>query len=125
MIWLTLVIATILSCELFVRLPLLSTLNKLWQVFEKIWFTLGSRSISDHWKERVLPVYGLRIVSFSIQGFALLLLALLPFAVASMASKAMNFKFIQLVTGVGGIAAITAIAWAYLAVRKKLPWIKT
>ncbi len=76
--WVILAAATILACELLSLLPLRRWLLNLVETTQKIRRVLSSKRISDHWKERVLPVYARQLASFSIGGFLILLLGLSP-----------------------------------------------
>ncbi len=65
--------------ELLVRLPVVSSVHKITLMAGKAGRTVSSKKISDHWKERILPVYALHIGLGSIKAFGWLLLAFSPF----------------------------------------------
>lgn len=120
MTWFALVTATIFACEIGIRLPFLQTVRELKRNFEKARLTLVSRSVSDHWKERVLPVYGLRVVFLSAKGFILIIGSLAPFVLAWLASFQHRSEFLHLLMAPEGIMAVTLIAWFYLFLRHRL-----
>ncbi len=80
LLWLYVLIAGVLASEAFLRLPLLSTIQKVSVTAKKSGAVLTSKRISDHWKERVLPRYSLVIGKGSVLFFLMLCLALLPVA---------------------------------------------
>ncbi|WP_171210016.1 sulfotransferase [Ruegeria sp. HKCCA6948] len=72
-------ICGLVVAELLMRLPLVASVRTITATAGKAVQTVSSKSISDHWKERVLPIYALRMGLTSIKAFAWLLLAFSPF----------------------------------------------
>ena len=64
---LLLLIACILSVEVFIRSNFLSTLDSIYKVTKKVMHVLSQKNISDHWKEKIIPAYALSIMKYSIQ----------------------------------------------------------
>jgi hypothetical protein len=85
MIWLLVALAGVLASEVMLRLPLIGTIKGVIDVSRKSMRLLASKKISDHWKERVLPAYSLRMFKGSVGFFLLLCLGLLPVAVVGLA----------------------------------------
>jgi hypothetical protein len=83
--WLLVTLAAVLAAEAFARLPLFRRFRGIVDVSRKSARVLSSRRISDHWKERVLPAYSLRLGRDSVVFFLLLCAALLPVAVVGLA----------------------------------------
>ena len=69
----------LLVAELLLRVPLVKSVRDVTQVMQKAIRTLASKEISDHWKERVLPAYALRMGLGSVMAFGWLLIVFLPF----------------------------------------------
>jgi hypothetical protein len=76
--WLLLAIAAVAASELMLRLPLLPTARALVSVSRRSGKVLASKRISDHWKEKVLPAYSVRMAKASVGFFVLLCAALVP-----------------------------------------------
>lgn len=57
----------ILSIEAFIRFNFLSILDSLLKITKKVIHILPKKNISDHWKEKVIPVYSLTIIRLSLQ----------------------------------------------------------
>ncbi len=76
--WLLILVAAVLASEAFLRLPLMPAIRRANRAAARSVRTLRSARISDHWKERMLPVYALTIARNSVLFFALLCLAVLP-----------------------------------------------
>lgn len=58
-------IAVIVVVELLIRLPIKKKINSLLSVSSKAFNILFNPSISDLWKEKVLPIYSLKIFKTS------------------------------------------------------------
>ena len=66
------------SSELLLQLPFRNYLTLLNTLLRRIVKTLRSAYISDHWKERVIQIYALRLFGYSLILPALFLVAMLP-----------------------------------------------
>ena len=62
---LILMFGCILSIELFLRLNFLSHLNTLFNSLKKVIYIVPTKNISDHWKEKVIPIYAIRMMRAS------------------------------------------------------------
>jgi len=82
--WLRLVLCAAIASEVFLRLPIMATLRDAQTAAQKSALLLSSKRISDHWKERMLPVYARIIATSSLLFFALLCAALLPVVIAGL-----------------------------------------
>ena len=82
MIHLLLSLICILSVEVFIRLNFLSYLDSILKVTKKVTFVIPKSNISDHWKEKVIPAYALRIMKYSLQILLILLLILSLFFIS-------------------------------------------
>ena len=67
MIHLLLSLVCILSVEVFIRLNFLSHLDSTLKVTKRVTYLIPKGNISDHWKEKVIPAYALRIMKHSLQ----------------------------------------------------------
>lgn len=82
--WVLVVVAAILASEAFVRLPVLQKIGTVAATSQKAMKLVRSARVSDHWKERILPVYALKIGMGSVSFFLLLCAALLPVLLAGL-----------------------------------------
>lgn len=67
-----------LSSELLLLLPLRRNVQHLNKLLRRIFKTLHSSRISDHWKEQVIIVYANRLLRYSLLLPALILFSMLP-----------------------------------------------
>ena len=67
MIHLLLSLICILSVEVFIRFNFLSLLDSMLKVIKKVTYVIPQNNISDHWKEKVIPAYALKIMKYSFQ----------------------------------------------------------
>jgi hypothetical protein len=118
--WFLLVIGTILVVECFLRTPLLDSVKALQGLLGKIMATLKSSAISDHWKEKVLPVYAGRLFSLSIKLFMLVLIALLPMIAIAVLADWRGIPLISLLSSWIGMVASTGFAVIYIIIRNRV-----
>lgn len=71
---LLLLVVCILSIEVFIRLGFLSNIDSILKVTKKVIYIIPQNNISDHWKEKVIPVYALRIMKYSLKMLFILFL---------------------------------------------------
>lgn len=76
---------------------------------------LGAKGVSDHWKEKAVRSYSLRIFFNSIAVLLLILLAFLPFASAIYVSPTLLPFMLSLV----GSCLLLAIATIYVVLRRR------
>ena len=114
MIHLILLLVCILSVEVFIRLNFLSYLDSILKVTKKVTFVIPKSNISDHWKEKVIPAYALRIMKYSLQILLILLLIMsLFFIVDFFFNDFLAFTFSWI-----GIIESMVFALGYVYVRK-------
>lgn len=68
-----LLLGCILSVEVFIRFNFLSLIDSIFRITKKVNHVISNKSISDHWKELVIPKYALKIMKFSLQILGILL----------------------------------------------------
>ena len=109
---LTAMVICICGVELLSRAPLYETIVALLQYAKKSSHVIASRKISDHWKEKVLPTYSLRVAQNSLK---LLFIFLVIFSALLLLSKALDFLFLAETTTVGYLSTWRGILFATLA----------
>ena len=73
MIHLFLLLVCILSVEVFIKLNFLSHLDSILKVTKRVTYVIPKSNISDHWKEKIIPAYALKIMKYSLQILLILL----------------------------------------------------
>lgn len=117
---LLLLLAAVLASEVLLRLPLLAQVRHIASVTRKSAATIRSSRISDHWKERVLPAYSLRMGTHSVLFFLLLCLVASPvMAMGLVASDGMD-GWLDLLMSPWALALLCAGSVLYIAVRIRL-----
>ena len=104
----------ILSVEVFIRLKFLSHLDSILKVTRKVTYVIPKNNISDHWKEKVIPVYALKIMKYSLQILLILLLIMSFFFIADFFLNnllALTFSLI-------GVIESMVFAFGYVYLRK-------
>ena len=114
MIHLLLSLVCILSVEVFIRLKFLSHLDSILKVTQKVTYIIPKNNISDHWKEKVIPAYALRIMKYSLQILVILLLIMSLFLIADFFIN----NFLALTLSLIGIVESLVFAFGYVFLRK-------
>ena len=111
--YLYLVIACVLSIELFLRLKFMSYVNSIVKNMNKVLRVIISSNITDHWKEKMVPVYAFILLKNSLLILGILFLIILVFS----AFIVLSSKFLALILSVTGVATSIVISLTYLKLR--------
>ena len=111
--YLYLVVACVLSIELFLRLKFMSYVNSISRNSSKVFHVIMSSNISDHWKEKMVPVYAFILLKNSLLILGILFLIILVFSSFIVLSS----KFLALLLSITGIAMSIVISLTYLKLR--------
>jgi hypothetical protein len=117
MLWMLVALAGVLASEAMLRLPLIATIKGVVKVSQKSMRLLKSKRISDHWKERVLPAYSLRMAKGSVGFFLLLCAGLLPSCLSRRAGRLGRGP----AAAAGHSGAVRRVAGLHLAAREVHP----
>lgn len=109
-----LMLLCILSVEIFIRSNFLSILNLIIKFTKKANYVITNNSISDHWKEKAIPAYSLKIMKSSLQ---ILLLLLFMFFLFFISDYFIN-NFLEFISSITGIIESILIAFGYVYVRQ-------
>jgi hypothetical protein len=85
-------------------------------VTEKVTHVIPQDNISDHWKEKVIPAYALKIMKHSLQILLILLLIMSLFVIADYFLN----NFLALTLSLFGIIESVVFAFGYVYLRKLL-----
>ena len=116
MIHFVLLLVCVLSVEVFIRFHFLSVLDSMLKVIRKVTYVIPQDNISDHWKEKVIPAYALRMMKYSLQILIILLLILSFFFVADYFFN----DFLALTLSLCGVIESMVFAFGYVYFRKSL-----
>ena len=116
MIHFVLLLICVLSVEVFIRFNFLLILDSILKVTKKVIYVIPQDNISDHWKEKAIPAYALRMMKHSLQILLILLLILSLFFVADYFFNG----FLVLILSFFGIIESMVFAFGYAYLRKSL-----
>ena len=116
MIHFLLLLVCILSVEIFIRLNFLSLLDSILKVTKKVTYVIPQNNISDHWKEKVVLAYALKIMKYSLQILLILLLIISLFLIADFFFN----DFLAFTFSLIGIIESMVFAFGYVYLRKSL-----
>ena len=108
-----LVVACVLSIELFLRLKFMSYFNLIVRNTNKVFRVIISSNISDHWKEKMVPTYAFILLKNSLSILGILFLIILVFS----AFIVLSSKFLTLLLSITGVAISIFISFVYLKLR--------
>ena len=108
-----LVVACVLSIELFLRLKFMSYVNSIGRNSSKVFHVIMASHISDHWKEKMVPTYAFILLKNSLLILGILILIILVFS----AFVVLSSKFLTLILSITGIAISFIISFTYLKLR--------
>jgi preprotein translocase subunit SecE len=114
MIHLLILLVCILSVEVFIRLNFLSYINSILKVTKKVTYIIPQNNISDHWKEKVIPAYALKIIKYSLQILLILLIIMSLFFITDFFLN----NFLAFTFSLIGIIESMVFASGYVCLRK-------
>ena len=114
MIHLSLFLVCVFSVEFFIRLNFLSNLNSILTVAKKVPYVISQNDISDHWKEKIIPAYALRIMKYSLQILLILSLIISIFLIIEFFIN----NFFTFTFSLIGIIESILFAFVYVYLRK-------
>jgi len=117
---LLLLLAAVLASEVLLRLPLLAQARHIVSITRKSAATIRSSRISDHWKERVLPAYSLRMGIHSVLFFLLLCVVASPVMAMGLAASEGMEGWLSLLMRPWAIALLCAGSVLYIMARVRL-----
>ena len=112
--------STFIVAELFMRLPIITTVRRSSQIAAKSATLIRADKISDHWKERVLPAYAGALFMQTLKLTGMTLLAFAPVVVALAISPLLDAALMSLLMSFPGVALSIAAAAIYAFVRMRL-----
>jgi|TARA_B100001093_G_scaffold362228_1_gene346977 preprotein translocase subunit SecE len=116
MIHLLLLLVCILSVEVFIKLNFLSLLDSILEVIKKVIYVISKNNISDHWKEKVVPAYALKMMKYSFQILLILFVIIFFFVIADFLIN----NFLAFTLSLMGILESAIFAFGYAYLRKLL-----
>jgi len=111
-----LLLVCILAVEIFIKSNFLFTLDIFSKIIKKVVHVVASKNISDHWKEKILPVYALRIMKYSLHILIVLLFIIFLFITANYFNNDLLLYIFSFI----GIIESLVFSSVYLFLRKSL-----
>jgi len=107
-----LLVLCLISVEVLISTKFMLIFDGIIRIIKRVIFVLISKNISDHWKEKILPIYALGIMKYSLQIFIILMLILLIFTIAGFFYN----DLLLLIMSLNGAieAAVFSIGYLYL-----------
>ena len=113
-------IGVVLAIEVFLRTTFRANLNHMLDFMKRSGTTITSSGISDHWKEKVLPHYAVKIFVNSIQLLFCLLLTVAPVFALHFAGLLFGMDVFSLLMTPLGIVGSILFAAVYITVRNRV-----
>lgn len=120
MLELVLIIASCASGELLFRLPWMKVFDVMKQSVHDSKKIIFSQQISDHWKEKMLPVYAMRLLRSSLLLPLLLLTIFSPLVLATYGVIGSLDGVVGYLVELSSLAIVTVVCIGYFMIRKKL-----
>ena len=114
MIHFILLLVCILSVEVFIRLNFLLHLDSILKLTKKVTYVIPRNNISDHWKEKVIPTYALKIMKHSLQTFLIFLVIICLFLITGLLYN----NLLALTLSLIGIIESMVFAFGYIYLRR-------
>ena len=111
-----LIVACILSIELFLSLKFMSYVSSINRSANKALRVIFASKISDHWKEKVLPTYAFILLKNSLLILGILFLIILVFSAFTFLSS----HFLALILSATGIMESVVASLIYFKLRTSL-----
>jgi len=103
-----------LCVEIFINCKFIYVLNSILNTTRKVTKIIPQQNISDHWKERAIPAYALKIMTSSLRIFLILLVMIILFVIADYIFKGFVIHALSLF----GIMESIIFAFIYIFLRK-------
>lgn len=120
MSWVFVGIMALAVVELFFRLPFASTLSTFGSSPRKAVAVIGSKRISDHWKEQAIIRYAWRIFVSSFRICVLMVASFTPFLALFGVDAALDGGIFEFTMSVTGLVYTFAVSGVYLLLRERV-----
>ena len=113
-------LTTVLAVMLFMKLPFLSTLKDFTTVSRKALAVIMAKSISDHWKELILPSYSLQMMRCSMKLLFYLIVVGAFVIVMDFICQTLGIPLIDALSTWSGLATSLLISVVYILLYRAL-----
>ncbi len=117
--WVFICISPILVVEVFLHTSFKKNISEMLDFIKRSGKTIKSNRISDHWKEKILLHYSIKIFINSIQLFFCLILTASPLAAIYFLSKQLDTDLFSLLMTPSGFIISMVIASTYIVFRTR------
>lgn len=110
-------LVAIIGSELFLRLPFADTLGSIYTIQQKAFRVIGSRRISDHWKQRAVSRYSIDLLAGTL--ILAVYFGILAAGVLAVALTAAYFRpgFFSFLMSPSGLVLLTVVSLVYVVAR--------
>ena len=112
--FLILFILIIISTEIFIKNKYISLIGILFKSLKKTSNIINNRNISDHWKEKVIPKYSLKMIKVSFSMLITFLIILSLFLIVGIFSN----EFLEFLMTFKGIVGSVLFSFIYVYFKK-------
>ena len=123
MSYLLVILASFIAVELFVRLPVIEQVQRLFGTTQKAGHVIVAKAVSDHWKERVMLRYAREILFGSVMLVMFILAVLFIATLPALLAKAFidpDLSIEAMFSSWSAIALSLVAATGYYATRSRL-----
>lgn len=118
--WLLYLVALFFVLELIDRLQVIFLFRNLLKLFQKSHRVILNNSISDHWKEVVLPHYAMLLIINSLKGAGYLIFSLTPLLIVYLLGGYFSWNIEKIILSWEGIFVATVGAPLYYSMRYRI-----
>ena len=118
--WVLVCVSAILAVEIFLHTSCKKNIDEMFDFMKRSTTTIASSRISDHWKEKVLTHYALKIFTNSLQLFFCLLLTVSPILALHFTGKLFGTDLLSLLMTPLGLIVSLFFASLYVVFRTKV-----
>jgi len=112
--YLILLLIIIISTEILIIFNYSSLINSVIRLTRKAIKIISNKHISDHWKEKIIPEYALRMMRKSLSMLLIFLIVIVLFFITS----TFLYEFLEFIFSYKGIIASTIFACGYFYLKK-------
>ena len=117
--WFLLIVCATSVVEVFLLFKAVKRIQLCLVIFFKVVRTFRSPKISDHWKEKVLPMYAWQLFLSASFILVILIVTFIPVFGIAVTSKYYGWEFSKLIVTPAGVLISTLFVTFYAAIRTR------
>ena len=116
--WLLTALAGIGFVEIILRMPVISAVVRVRDIYASAFRVITSKVISDHWKEKALPKYAFILFGLTFRLAGYFVLAALPVIIVLILSRIFDLGTLEFLLSAIGIIYISVVSIVYVLARR-------